>query len=262
MRTRDRTLIKTVETGELLQRDLESMDLADKLKEPKTADEFTLPNSTGYPVQSSGDQQQLITVSDYSNAPRTWQNLGLFVRDSVDAPWLRAYSAGMYAADVPDWSSTDPLQTVDPDDDDYAAQPQQVPGLVARALQQPDSADGRRFAASDVLQRYADDLAANNKKASSMGPVTRSYHPGRLVSAVQYDGGYLALGTITFTQTVTAKPSSSVTFSPKSSQHKVFPDEYRLATSTYAGMIAALVPDAGKLTLVAGEERQTGLVVK
>ncbi|HEY9290817.1 MAG TPA: hypothetical protein VIP98_06025 [Microlunatus sp.] len=262
MRSRDRALIKTIETGELLQRDLDSMDLADRLKAPKTATEFTLPNSTGYPVESSDDQQQLITVSDYSNAPQSWQNLGLYLRDTADAPWLRAFSAGIYGADVPDWPTDEPLQTVDPDDDDYAAQPQQVPGMVARALQQPNSADGRRFAASDVRQRYADDLVANNEKAASMGPVTRSYHPGRLLIAVQYDGGYLALGTLTFSQTVTAKPGSSVTFSPQSSQHKAYPGTYRQTVASYAAMIAVLVPDAGKLTLVSGEERQTGLVVK
>ncbi|QDP98036.1 hypothetical protein FOE78_20935 [Microlunatus elymi] len=262
MRTRDRQLIKTVETGELLQRDLDTMDLADRLKLPKTAQEFTLPNSRGYPVAGSGDQQQLVTVSDYSNAPQNWQNLGLYQRTSPDAAWLRAFSAGMYAADVPDWSTDKPLTTVDPSDDEYAAEPQEIPGIVAAALQHPNGADGRRFAASDVLQRYADDLAANNQKAASMGPVTRSYHPGRLLIAVATDGGYLALGTLTFTQTVTAKPGSSVTFSPNSDQHKVYPDKYRVATASYSGMIAVQVPTAGKLTLVAGEERQTGLAVK
>lgn len=105
-RTRNRALIKKAETGALLQRDLDAMALADRLEQPKTADEYTFPNSVGHPVADlpGDDRQRLITVGQYSNTAQNWRNLGLYVRRSPSAPWLRSFSGGLYAADVPQFS--------------------------------------------------------------------------------------------------------------------------------------------------------------
>jgi hypothetical protein len=264
MRTRNRTLLKTVESGELLERDLDSMRLATKLKTSKTStDEFTYPHSTGYPVtsSSSNDQQQLLTVGDYSNTTKPWRNLGLYVRNGPAAPWLRTFSGGLYADDIPDFAKGQPVQPLAPDSTGYAAAPNTVPSLVAKALQKPDSSEGKLFGASDVRQRFADDLAAAAEEASEMGTVSREYSPGTFLLALATDGGYLVLGTYTFTQTVASSSGKKVYFAKTAPEHKVYPDKYHRAVSDWGGMFAATVPQAGKLMLISGEERQTGLEV-
>ncbi|SDS33371.1 hypothetical protein [Microlunatus soli] len=263
MRKRDQALIKTVEAGDLLERDLAAMKLAARLHNPRTTDEFTFPQSTGHPIASTtdSDQQRLVTVGSYSNTTAPWRNLGLYVRQGEAGRWLRVFSGGMYADDVPDFGSEEALSSIAPDSTDFAAVPNTVPSLVAKALQDPDSADAKKFGASDVRQRFADDLATETSKAAAMGTVAREYTPGSLLIAIGINGGYLALGSYSFNQTVTASAGKSVFFAPAATEHKTYPDHYRQVVSDWGGMFAAIVPEAGKLTLVSGEERQTGLEV-
>lgn len=262
LRTRDRSLIRTVEAGDLLERDLAAMALAERLDEPPTTDEFTYPDSVGHPIASptDGEQQKLITVGSYSNTTAPWRNLGLYVRQGPAARWRRTFSGGLYADDVPDFGS-EALTPIAPDSAGFAAVPNTVPSLLAKALQDPESDEARRFGASDVRQRFADDLAANNTKAADMGPVTREYTAGASLIAITIDGGYLALGSYAFTQTVTATSGKKVYFGKSSIEHERYPRHYRQAVTVWDGMFAAIVPQAGKLTLVSGEERQTGLEV-
>lgn len=263
IRTRDRSLLRTVEAGDLLDRDLSTIALAERLDQPRSTDEFTYPDSTGYPVASTtdGEQQKLITVGNYSNTTAPWRNLGLYVRQGAAGPWLRTFSGGIYADDVPAFTADAALTPIAPDSTGYAAVPNSVPSMVAKALQDPESADAKRFAASDVRQRFADDLTANNSKAADMGPVTRSYSPGGFLIALTIDGGYLALGGYSFSQTVTSSSGKKVYFAKSSPEHQHYSGHYRRAVSEWEGMFAAIVPQAGKLTLVSGEERQTGLKV-
>lgn len=264
MRTRDQKLITSIESGDLLDRDIANMKLSDRLSEPKKAEEFTYPHSKGYAIkQTTGDQQRLLTVADYSNAKHDWKNLGLYTRNGPAAPRKRTFTGGLYASDVPDFTTeNDHLVPLAPDASGYAALPNSMPGLVARALQHPGGRSAESFQSSQVRQRYADELATNKKRASEVGTVTRKYRPGNFLTAVQTDGGYLVLGSFTFTETTTARSGKSITFKSKSAQHTLYPGKYRKTTSSYGAMFAAVVPKHGKITLVSGEERQTGLSAK
>lgn len=259
-RRRNRGLLRRIETGLLLQRDLATFALADRLDQPRAADEYTFPHSTGHPVAGAGsdDRQRLVTVGDYSNTVEGWQNLGLYVRDDPSARWQRAFSGGLYTADVPDFS-TRPVPVVDPAATDYAATPHSVPSLVARALQDPGSGDAGRFTASDVRQRYADDLAQQTRSAASIGTVSRQYRPGELIIALGIAGGCLVLGSFTFTQTIVAAPGKHVSFKSDTPQHHAYPSRYARTTSAFTALFAATVPSGGKLTLISAEERQTDL---
>jgi hypothetical protein len=263
MRTRNLDLLRQVETDPLLDRDMDTIDLGDRLRASRTAAEFTLPDSIGYPVVAvtSSDQQQLITVSAYSNANRQWKDLALYVRHGETQPWLRSYGAGLYATDVPNFPHGRPLTPIAPDARGYLATPIAMPGIVAKILADPDSEQRRMFAASDVRQRYATTLATVKQQAAGIGTVTRSYRPGYFVIAIAVTGGYLALGTFDYDQTLTARAGRHITFKHTSIERRAFPGKYRRTTSSYGAMFAALVPKQGKITMVSGEERQTGLTV-
>ncbi len=259
-RTRNRSLLSEIETGVLLQRDLATFALADRLDQPKAADEYTFPHSVGHPVAGAGSdqRQRLVTVGDYSNTAEGWQNLGLYLRSDPSARWQRAFSGGLYTADVPDFP-TAPVPIVGPRATDYAAMPQTVPSMVARTLQDPGSGDAARFAASDARQRYADDLARETQTAAAIGTVDRQYRPGELIIGLKVAGGCLVLGSFTFTQTIAAKPGKHVTFKSDTPQHHAYPGRYARTSSEFTALFAAMVPTAGKLTLISAEERQTGL---
>jgi hypothetical protein len=262
-RTRNRDLLRTIEAGPLLDRDLATIDLGDRLEAPKTAEEYTLPNSVGYPVRSTtgNDQQQLVTVADYSSTRRGWRDLALYQRSGPAADWLRVYGAGLHSSDVPAFDHDHPLSPVAPDVAGYPAVPNAVPSLVAKALGDPTSAQGRMFADTDVRQRYATTLAAIRKQAAPVGTVTRSYRPGPLVIAIAITEGYLALGCFDYDETLIARHGRHITFARKSPQHKAYPGKYRTTTATYGAMFAAVVPKQGRLRLVSGEQRQTDLTV-
>lgn len=263
MRKRDQKRIASIESGDLLDRDIANMKLSDRLSEPKKADEFTYPHSKGYAIKSSADEQRLLTVSDYSNAKQGWKNLGLYVRGAHAGKRKRTFTGGMYADDVPKFrTDRSRLKPVAPDANGYAAAPKALPRWVTKALQHPDGHAARAFGSSQVRRRYADELAANKKRAADVGKVKRRYQPGSLLLAVQTDGGYLMLGSFTFAETITARSGKSVSFKKKSRKHKLYPGTYRRTRSRYAAMFAAVVPTHGKITLVSGEERQTGLTAK
>lgn len=261
MRQRDQDLLKSIESNKLLDRDLANMKLSDRLSEPKKAQEFTYPHSKGYLIKkSSGGQQRLLTVSDYSNAKKDWKNLGLYVRSTSETPHKRVFTGGLYSSDVPDFTTDDHrLIPVASDATGYTARPKSMPGRVTQTLQHPQGRSAKHFQASDVRKRYAQELAVNKKRASDIGTVRRHYRPGRLLGSMQTDGGYLVLGTFSFTETTTATKPKHVTFKKKSRQRKLYPGKYRKTTSSYEAMFAAVVPKHGKITLISGEERQTGL---
>lgn len=264
MRTRDQDLIAEVEDGPLLQRDVATMELQDRLQAPERAEEFTYPDSVGYPVSSrSGhDRQLLLTVSEYSNADPGWRNLGLYSRSGPAAEWMRTFTGGMLAADVPELSSGEPLLPLAPDAADFVATPNSMPATVANMLQDPDSEAAKLFAASQVRQRYADDLATRNRQVSDIGTVSREYQPGNFLLAVQVPEGYLMLGSFSFTETVTARAGEQVSFGRTTREHQLYPGHYDSTTRTFGAMFAAVVPPEGKITLICGEERQTGLDVE
>ncbi|QGN33621.1 hypothetical protein [Microlunatus sp. Gsoil 973] len=260
-RTRDRELLRTIEGGPLLDRDLATIDLADRLRAPKTAEEYTLPNSTGYPVRSTtgNDQQQLITVADYSSTQRDWRDLALYRRNGPAGEWLRVYGAGLHSAAVPNFDHDRPLSPLAPDVAGYPAIPNAIPSLVANALADPGSAQGRMFDDSDIRHRYAMTLAATREHAASVGTVTRSYRPGPLVIAIAVEVGYLALGCFDYDETLTARHGRHITFARRSPQHTAYPGTYHTTTATYGAMFAAVVPKRGRVRMISGEQRQTDL---
>lgn len=263
-RTRDKDLLRSIEADPLLDRDLATIDLGDRLRAPKTADEYMLPNSAGFPVRSTSgnDRQQLITVGDYSNTKRTWRDLALYVRTGPAGSWLRTYGAGIYASDVPHFSADQPLTPLAPDATGYPASPITIPGIVAKALADPSSESGAMFGDTDVRRRYATSLAATRKRAAGIGTVTRSYQPGPFVIAIATDGGYLALGCFDYDETLTANTGKHLSFAAKSVEHRTFPGRYRTTTARYGAMFAARVPRRGKIMLISGEQRQTDLHVE
>lgn len=263
MRTRNQDLLRTIEADPLLDRDLATIQLGDRLKAPKTADEYTLPDSTGYPVRSTAgnDRQQLITVSRYSNTKPDWRDLALYVRNGPAGDWLRAYGAGIHASDIPHFGHDQLLTPVAPDAAGYPASPNTIPGIVTKALADPSSAQGKLFADTDVRQRYATTLAGLRQQAAKIGTVTRDYRPGPFVIAIATNGGYLALGSFDYDETLTAHHGKHISFAAKSGQHRAYPGRYRTTTASYGAMFAALVPKDGMIRLVSGEQRQTGLTV-
>lgn len=262
MRKRDQKLITSIESGDLLDRDLANIKLSDRLSEPKKAGEFTYPHSKGHPIKSSADEQRLLTVSDYSNAKQNWKNLGLYLRRNHAKTWKRMFTGGMYANDVPEFRSDGgQLKPVAPDASGYAATPKSLPDLVTKALQHPHGHAAHAFGSSQVRKRYSDELTANKKRAADVGTVKRRYRPGSFLIAVQTRAGYLMVGSFTFAETITARSGKSVSFKQKSRKHTLYPGKYRRTTSRYGAMFAAVVPKHGKSTLVSGEERQTDLSV-
>lgn len=263
MRTRNQGLLRTIEADPLLHRDLATIKLGDRLRAPRTADEYTLPHSTGYPVRSSAgnDRQQLITISEYSNTRSTWRDLALYVHNGPAGNWLRAYGAGLYASDIPHFRRDHPLTPLAPDAAGYPTRPNTVPEIVARALADPSSEQARMFADTDVRQRYATTLADLRQQAAKIGTVARDYRPGLLVIAIAVDGGYLALATFDYHETLTAHRGQRISFAARSSEHRAYPGRYRTTTASYGAMFAALVPKIGKVKLISGEQRQTGLAV-
>jgi hypothetical protein len=263
MRERNQKLMASVESGILLHRDIANMKLADRLSQPKKAEEFTYPHSKGYLIDSNSDNEKLLTVSDYSNAKQNWKNLGLYTHAGDTTSAKRVFTGGLYASDVPDFVKEDHrLVPVATDASGFVAKPGRLPKLVTRALQHPNGKAADAFQASDVRSRYANELAANKKRAADVGTVRRHYRPGHFLAAVRTDGGYLEMGSFRFTESITARSGKSVTFKKKSVQRKLYSGKYHRTTSTYGAMFAAVVPKDGKITLVSGEERQTGLTAK
>lgn len=263
MRTRNQDLLQTIEAAPLLDRDLATIKLGDRLRAPRAAEEYTLPSSTGYPVRSSAgnDQQQLITVSRYSNTRPAWRDLALYVRSGPTGNWLRAYGAGLYASDIPTFGHDHPLTPLPPDAGGYPATPNTIPEIVTQALADPSSDRARMFAETEVRRRYATTLADLRQQAAKIGTVARDYRPGSFVIAIASAGGYLALGTFDYDETLTAHRGKHISFAAKSVEHRLYPGRYRTTTARYGAMFAALVPQHGKIRLISGEQRQTGLAV-
>lgn len=263
MYDRDRKLITTVMAGPLLERELASMAILDRMRAPKRGDEVSYPNSTGHRVRpaGSGDQELLLTVSEYSDSPPQWRNLGLYARPT-GGNWRRTFSVGVAATDLPHVERGATLQAAAGDATGHAAVPSSVPGLIAACLQDPTSAPASAVADSPARSRYAEDFAVGKRKAAAIGTLRRDFRPGPLLLAVRATGALLVLGALGFDQTLTARGSRKITFRQDSAQHNLYPGRYRRTTYSYGVLFAAVVPETGKITMIAGEERMTGLTAE